>query len=399
MPSLPASLTLSLTLIFLLAACGDIPAGEADAQDVVSPPAGSVAYEDTTLDRIVLPDGFRVALYATGVDNARMIVLSESGTLFISTRGEGDLYAARDLDEDGFAERVDTLATGMNLPNGIALRDGDLYFAEIDKVWRIDDIESKLPERMAGDDPPGALGLEPALVSDAFPGDRHHGWKFIAFGPDDKLYVPVGAPSNICEPGDPYASIMRMDPDGSNLEVFARGVRNSVGFTWHPETDEMWFTDNGRDMMGDDIPPCELNHAPEAGMHFGYPYFHGGDIADPEFGEGHTATDYTFPAQPLGPHVAPLGLEFYTASNFPDEYRGRLFIAEHGSWNRSSKIGYRVMQVTLDGDEVTSYEPFATGWLQGEETSGRPVDIEVMADGSMLVSDDQGGRIYRIWHE
>ena len=322
-----------------------------------------------------------------------MIVLSDSGTLFISTRRNGNLYAARDLDNDGFAETVDTLATGLNMPNGIAVRDGSLFVAEIDKVWRYDNVESRLAQRTTD-----SAAIEPVLVSDAFPSDTHHGWKFIAFGPDGKLYVPVGAPCNICDPSEPYASIMRMDPDGSNLETFARGIRNTVGFTWHPETDEMWFTDNGRDMLGDDIPPCELNHAPQAGMHFGYPYYHGGDIPDPEFGAGKVASDYTPPAMNLGPHVAPLGLQFYTGENFPPAYRGNIFIAEHGSWNRSEKIGYRVMRVTLDGDQATTYEPFASGWLQGEEAWGRPVDIELMPDGSMLVSDDYGGRVYRIWY-
>ncbi|NNE34505.1 MAG: sorbosone dehydrogenase family protein [Rhodothermales bacterium] len=354
------------------------------------------AFADSSLANIELPDGFRIALYADGIPNARMLVMAGDGTLYISSRHEGSVYAARDLDEDGFAETVDTLATDLNMPNGIALRDGALYVAEVDKVWRYDNVLSRLSESGGG---PSLTAADPVLITDSFPSDTHHGWKFIAFGPDDKLYVPVGAPCNICEPGEPYASIMRMNPDGTELETFASGVRNTVGFTWHPETNEMWFTDNGRDMMGDDLPPCELNHAPVAGMHFGYPYFHGGDVVDPEFGEGKSADDYVFPAQNLGPHVAPLGLDFYTATNFPEQYRNQILVAEHGSWNRSNKIGYRVMLATLDGESVTSYEPFATGWLQGETTWGRPVDIELMQDGSVLVSDDWGGRVYRIWHE
>jgi glucose/arabinose dehydrogenase len=210
--------------------------------------------------------------------------------------------------------------------------------------------------------------------------------------------VPVGAPCNIClrDNDERYASIMRMNPDGSELEVFAHGIRNTVGFTWHPGTQELWFTDNGRDMLGDNVPPDELNRAPSAGLHFGYPFVHGGDIPDPEFGEGVDINQYVKPAQNLGPHVAALGMRFYTGNMFPEEYRNQIFIAEHGSWNRSKKIGYRVMLVKLNGNEAVSYEPFAEGWLQGDAVSGRPVDVLIMPDGSMLVSDDYGGVIYRI---
>jgi glucose/arabinose dehydrogenase len=238
------------------------------------------------------------------------------------------------------------------------------------------------------------------VIKDDFPTDRSHGWKFIAFGPDNKLYVPVGAPCNIClRDNEIYASITRMDPDGSNHEVFAHGIRNTVGFDWHPETNELWFTDNGRDMMGDDIPPDELNRAPQKGIHFGYPFFHGNSIPDPEFGEGKNADDYVMPVQELGPHVAALGMRFYTGNMFPAEYRNQIFIAEHGSWNRSEKIGYRVMLVKLNGNNAVSYEPFAEGWLRGESVSGRPVDVLVMPDGALLLSDDYAGVIYRITYE
>ena len=339
-----------------------------------------------SLDTISLPEGFSIEVYAEDVPNARMIVLSETGTLFISTRRAGNVYAVRDEDADGYAETKFTIATDLNMPNGVALRNGALYVAEVNRIWRYDDIEAQL------DEPP-----EPILIKGDLPEEGHHGWKFIAFGPDDKLYVPVGAPCNICEREDPYASILRMNPDGSEVEVFARGVRNTVGFTWHPLTNELWFTDNGRDMLGDDIPPCELNHAPVAGMHFGYPYFHGGDIADPEFGVGKSMSDYVAPAQRLGAHVAPLGIEFYQGDQFPDEYRHQIFIAEHGSWNRSEKSGYRlaIVRVGDDGQPV-SYEAFAQGWLRDGENWGRPVDLEHMPDGSLLVSDDQRGKVYRI---
>lgn len=335
---------------------------------------------------IKLPPGFKIEVYAENVPNARSMTLSPDGVLFVGTR-ESRVYAVVDTNKDYKADNVFTIASGLNSPNGVAFRNGSLYVAEISKVWRYDNIENNL------NNPP-----DPVLISDGFPTDGHHGWKFIAFGPDNKLYVPVGAPCNIClrDDDERYASIMRMNPDGSELEVFAHGIRNTVGFTWHPGTQELWFTDNGRDMLGDNVPPDELNRAPSAGLHFGYPFVHGGDIPDPEFGEGVDINQYVKPAQNLGPHVAALGMRFYTGNMFPEEYRNQIFIAEHGSWNRSKKIGYRVMLVKLNGNEAVSYEPFAEGWLQGDAVSGRPVDVLIMPDGSMLVSDDYGGVIYRI---
>jgi glucose/arabinose dehydrogenase len=235
------------------------------------------------------------------------------------------------------------------------------------------------------------------VVNDQFPSDRHHGWKYIAFDPDGMLYVPVGAPCNVCEKADErYATIMKMRPDGSHLEVFARGIRNSVGFDWHPESGELWFTNNGRDWMGDDLPPDTLHHAPEKGLHFGFPYCHGGDIPDPKYGKKRNCNEFTPPAMNLDPHVAALGMKFYTGGMFPKEYRNQIFIAEHGSWNRTVPIGYRITLVRLKGNRAVSYEVFAEGWLQGEKAWGRPVDILVMPDGALLVSDDRAGAIYRI---
>ena len=272
------------------------------------------------------------------------------------------------------------------MPNGVAFRDGALYVAEVNRVLRYDDIEANLSN------PP-----DPVVVNDSFPGERHHGWKFIRFGPDGKLYVPIGAPCNICDPGDPFAAIARMSADGSDFEIFARGVRNTVGFDWNPRSGVLWFTDNGRDMMGDDIPPDELNRAPQPGLHFGYPYCHGADISDPELGEGKSCADYVPPAQALGPHVAAIGMRFYTGSQFPETYRNRIFIAEHGSWNRSEKSGYRVVTVTVDEEgRASDYRPFVEGWLQGRSQWGRPVDLLQMPDGSLLLSDDQAGVLYRI---
>jgi glucose/arabinose dehydrogenase len=337
------------------------------------------------LDRVKLPPGFEISLFASGVEDARSMALGDKGTLFVGTRKAGKVYAIRN---DGKkATEVITIASRLDLPNGVAVKDGALYVAEVDKVWRYDAIESSLPRP-----------AKPVLVYGKYPTERHHGWKFIRFGPDGWLYVPVGAPCNICDREAPFASITRLKPDGSAMEVFARGVRNSVGFDWNPETGELWFTDNGRDMMGDDVPPDELNHAPRSGMHFGYPYCHGGDVPDPEFGAKRACTEFTPPAKKLGAHVAALGARFYTGAMFPSDYRNRLFIAEHGSWNRSRKSGYRVMQARIEGGRVLDYEVFAEGFLDREKDSawGRPVDILVMPDGALLVSDDHANAIYRI---
>ncbi len=350
---------------------------------------GPAQSQELPLETIRLPDGFRITLYAR-VPNARSMALSPSGILYVGTReGDGEVYAVTDPDGDGTGDRVVEIAAGLNTPNGVAWREGSLYVAEISRILRYDGIDERL------DSPP-----EPVVIADDYPTETHHGWKFIRFGPDGWLYVPVGVPCNICDPESPFGTITRIRPDGSGREIYARGIRNSVGFDWHPETGVLWFTDNGRDRMGDDVPPDELNRAPGPGLHFGYPHCHGGDIPDPEFGDDRSCSEFTPPAQKLGPHVAGLGMRFYTGDMFPVEYRDQIFIAEHGSWNRSEKIGYRVMLVRLDESGApVSYEPFAEGWLQGEEDWGRPVDVLVMPDGALLVSDDEAGAIYRIAYE
>ena len=341
------------------------------------------------LSTIQLPEGFEISIYAEGITNARSMAMSPSGTIFIGNRGEDNVFAIRDEDGDNKAEKKWLITEKLsNMPNGVAFYQGDLYVAEVNKLWLFKNIEDNL-------DNPG----EPVLIYDDYPRDRHHGWKYISFGPDGMLYVPVGAPCNICESNDDiYASITRMKPDGTEREIYARGVRNTVGFTWHPDTGEIWFTDNGRDMLGDNIPPCELNKATEKGQHFGYPYCHGGDIGDPEFGEKYPCSDFIIPEKNLGPHTAPLGLKFYTGNMFPDKYKGDLFIAEHGSWNRSKKIGYRITRVKIENNRAVSYDPFIYGWLDEEkqEAWGRPVDILVLNDGSMLISDDKANVIYRV---
>ncbi|MEJ2370793.1 MAG: sorbosone dehydrogenase family protein [Gemmatimonadales bacterium] len=340
---------------------------------------------DPQLELIELPPGFVIEVYASDVPGARSLALGPDGTVFVGSWQAGKVYALTDRDGAGGIETI-TIASGLDIPNGVALRDGALYVAETSRVLRFDDIEARLA------DPP-----DPVVIVDGFPTERLHGWRFIAFGPDGMLYMSVGAPCNVCKEEDErFASIMRMNPDGSGPEIFAHGVRNSVGFDWHPETGDLWFTDNGRDRLGDDRPPDELNRAPRAGLHFGFPYCHGGDIPDPDFGTERACTEFTPPAQQLGPHVASIGMRFYTGSSFPLEYRNGIFIAEHGSWNRSEKIGYRVTFVKLDGDEAVGYEPFAQGWLQGEDAWGRPTDLLVMPDGSLLVSDDRMGAVYRI---
>lgn len=335
---------------------------------------------------INLPDGFQIAYFATGVHGARSMTLSPDGTLFVGTRDAGNVYALRDDNQDFVADEVITLASGLDSPNGVAFKDGAIYVAEISRILRFDDIESHL------DNPP-----DPVVVYDGYPTDTHHGWKYLRFGPDGYLYVPVGAPCNICAPAEPYASITRLALDGSEPEIFAHGIRNTVGFDWHPQTGELWFTDNGRDNLGDDIPSDELNRAPEPGLNFGYPYCHAGTIVDPEFGGDHSCDEFTPPAITLGPHVASLGMRFYTGSMFPPAYQNQIFIAEHGSWNRTEPIGYRVTLVRVDGNQAVSYEVFADGWLQDDDAVvGRPVDLLVLPDGSLLVSDDDAGAIYRI---
>ena len=353
------------------------------------------------LEKLKLPPGFSISVYAEGLPSARQMALGAKGTLFVGSRAARNVYAVLDRNNDGKADETKIVATDLSQPSGIAFRDGSLYVAAVTRVLRFDDIENKL------DTPPA-----PVVVYDKLPAQGgNHTWKYLGFGPDGLLYVPVGAPCNICEPADPqFASILRMKPDGTNVEVFAHGVRNTVGFDWHPATRELWFTDNGRDDMGDEVPNDELNVAHKAGLHFGYPYCHQGDVADPEFGSKKPCSATERPAQFMGPHVAAIGMRFYTGSMFPAEYRNAIFIAQHGSWNRSQPIGYRVMVAKTDGRKVTSFTPFVDGFLTGirgtptgnranGDAMARPSDVLVMRDGSLLISDDQGGRIFRVTYK
>lgn len=346
--------------------------------------ADSVA--DERLATIRLPDGFVIEPFAE-VPNARQMAWGEQGTLFVGTRRDGRVFAVTDDDGDGRGERVREIASGLQMPSGVAFRDGALYVGAVSTILRFDDIETRL------DNPPA-----PVVVTDRLPSDQHHGWKVLGFGPDGYLYAPVGAPCNVCRVDGYYGSVLRMRPDGSEIEVYARGVRNSVGLAWHPVTGEMWFTDNGRDHLGDDLPPCELNRARESGLHYGFPFCHAGTLRDPNLGGDGECVDAEPPAQALGPHVAPLGLAIHSGTNVPDSYRGAVFIAEHGSWNRTRKIGYRITVVRLADDHRTAlgYETFADGWLKNERAWGRPADVLEAPDGSLMVSDDRAGKVYRI---
>lgn len=344
----------------------------------------AVPAQNPPIERLRLPPGFAIELWAK-VPEPREMALGARNTLFVGSRGAGKVHAIK-YDATYRAGTVTRIAERLEMPVGVAFRDGALYVSAASRILRFDDIEARL-----------ATPPKPVIVTDRLPKETHHGWKFIAFGPDGKLYVPVGAPCNVCDrDADGYANIMRMNADGSAPEIYARGVRNSVGFDWHPQSGSLWFTDNGRDWMGDDMPSCELNHAPRAAMHFGFPFCHAGTLADPEFGKQRACGEFTPPAQNLGPHVAPLGMRFYSGGMFPADYRNAIFIALHGSWNRSKKSGYQVMVAHLEGDRVARYEPFISGWLDGESNWGRPADVLVLPDGSLLVADDQAGAIYRV---
>ena len=315
----------------------------------------AAAEEDDRLATIHLPEGFVIEAFAA-VPNARQMAWGEKGTLFVGTRREGRVFAVTDEDGDGRGERVREIASGLRMPSGVAFRDGALYVAAVSTILRFDDIESRL------DDPPA-----PAVVTDRLPSEGHHGWKVLEFGPDGLLYLPVGAPCDVCRTEGYHGTVLRMHPDGSGIEIYARGLRNSVGLAWHPVTGELWFTDNGSDHLGPELPPDELNRAPGPGLHYGFPFCHAGTLPDPEFGGDGRCADTEPPVQALAAHVAPLGLAIHSGTNVPKDYRGAVFIAEHGPGNRSGTIGYRVSVVRLADDRRTAlgYAAFAQGWYRG----------------------------------
>ncbi len=357
--------------------------------------AGCAVAAGVPVERLRVPAGFRIELLTDAVPNARALALGrfdgDRGVVYVGSMGAGVVYAVEIA--GGRARAVYTIATGLNRPAGVAWRDGRLYVSAVSRILRFDAIDSHLA------DPP-----QPSVVTDRLPTETHHGAKYIAFGPDGRLYVAVGAPCNVCIPDARHGVIQRMNPDGSGLEVVASGVRNSVGFDWNPGDGTLWFTDNGRDMLGDDLPSDELNRLQKPGAHFGFPYCHQGDTPDPEFGRQRDCSDFVPPVAKLGAHVAALGMRFYTGRSFPEAYRRSIFVAEHGSWNRSRKSGYRVVRVALDAaGRVERQEPFVEGWLEVDATGresvrGRPADVLVLPDGSLLISDDSAGAIYRVYH-
>lgn len=379
-------IVLPLTFFSFLILIGCNNKNNDSVTSVSSNQTDSALFKKYKLDKIQLPAGFKISVYAE-VPDSRSLCVSPEGTVFVGTRSD-KVYAIPDKNNDGYADSVYEIASGLNSANGVAFKDGSLFIGASSTIYRIDNIESNLENPS-----------KPAVVYDQFPSDAHHGLRYISFGPDDKLYVGVGAPCNVCIPSKPYyGTICRINADGSGFEIYASGVRNSVGFDWNPLTNEMWFTDNGRDNLGDSIPSDELNKAPQTGMNFGFPYCHQGNIPDPEYGKDKNCSDFTPPVKLLGAHVASLGMRFDKENKFPAEYKNAIFIAEHGSWNRTIPIGYRV--VVLKMDTNGNYEdpvPFAYGWLQNEkEVNGRPVDVQFLKDGSLLVSDDYNGVIYKI---
>ncbi len=349
----------------------------------VAPPPLPTAPDKLPLAKLKLPSGFNIEVYAAGMANARSLAVGDKGTVFVGSRLVDKVYAI--VNKDGKRE-VKVLASGLYRPNGVAFHNGTLYIAELSKISKIEHVEDVL------DNPP-----KPIVIYDNLPRDEAHGWKFIAIGPDNRLYVPVGQPGNNVLHDDAHGQIRRINLDGSGAEVVAFGVRNSVGFDWNPENKQMYFTDNGRDWMSEDVPQDELNRITKVGEDFGAPYCYQGDIPDPEFGWGHSCSEFTPPVGLMGPHAAALGFRFYTGNMFPRSYRNAIILARHGSWNRSKKFGGDVVVVRLDKEgKVKSIEPMITGFLENNNYLGRPVDVALLKDGSILVSDDYNGAVYRV---
>jgi len=357
---------------------------------IVSLSFANASTPQEVLKQLHLPTGFTISIYADNVPNARSLALGDNGIVFVGSGREGKVYALQDKDQDGIAEQRYIIAENLAMPNGVAFKDDSLYVAEISRIIRFDHITQQLAH------PP-----KPVVVFDQFPTEAHHGWKYLRFGPDNKLYTAVGAPCNICKPDkEIYASLVRLNADGSQFEIIAHGIRNTVGFDWQPETQALFFTDNGRDYLGDDSPPDELNHWSNKGDHFGYPYCHGGDILDPEFGANKKCKDFTPPAWKFKAHIAPLGLRFYQGQQFPSEYKNQLFVAQHGSWNRTEPQGYRVALIKLNKKQVISEQDFISGWLNKDgDVLGRPVDILTLENGSLLISDDKLGVVYKVSYQ
>ena len=350
----------------------------------IAPPPIPTAADKLPIEKLKAPKGFKIELYAAGVGNARTLRQGDKGTVFVGSRLLDKVYAIVDKGEK---REVKPIYSGLYRPNGLAFKDGVLYIAELSRISKVEKIEDNL------DNPP-----KPVVIYDDLPKDEGHGWKFLTIGPDDKLYFQVGAPCNICMPSPAHAQIRRINLDGSGAEVVARGIRQIVGMDFSPITKQLYFTENSRDWLSEDIPEEKLNRLTQPGKdNFGYPYCHQGNIADQEFGWGHSCDEFTKPIALLGPHTAALGMRFYTGNTFPSEYRNAIFIARHGSWNRTKKIGGDIVVAKLSEDgAVKSIEPFITGFIENNNYVGRPTDVEFVKDGSMLISDDFNGAVYRV---
>jgi glucose/arabinose dehydrogenase len=349
----------------------------------VAPPPLAAAPDKLPLAKLKVPAGFNIEVYAAGMANARSMALGDKGTVFVGSRLLDKVYAI--VNKDGKRE-VKVIASGLYRPNGVAFKDGTLYIAELSKVSKIEKIEDNL------DNPP-----KPVVIYDNLPKDEAHGWKFIAIGPDNKLYVPVGQPGNNVLHDENHGQIRRINLDGSGAEVVARGVRNTVGFDWNPETKQLYFTDNSRDWMSEDLPNDELNRVTKVGEHFGSPYCWQGNIPDPEHGWGHSCSEFTPPVGLMGPHAASLGMRFYTGAMFPKSFKNAIIVARHGSWNKTVKFGGDVVVVHLNKDgTVKNIEPLVTGFLEDNKYVGRPVDVMQLKDGSLLISDDWNGAVWRV---
>jgi glucose/arabinose dehydrogenase len=342
---------------------------------------------DIPLDRLKLPQGFKAEIWAHGLPGGRQMARGDKGKIYVGTRDAGKVY---ELTDTGTERKVRVVVEGLKQPAGVAFKDGTLYVAAIDKVLRFDGIEDR-PD------------VQPVDITEKFQypdlTKTHHQWKFLAFGPDQKLYIPFGAPCNICEFPDGFAQIRRYNPDGSGMEVVARGIRNTLGFDWHPKTKELWFTENGRDWMGDEGPEDELNRVTKVGEHFGFPYCHANGIPDPQVKKPDPCKGTTKPVALLGPHAAALGMIFYTGTMFPAAYQGTLLLARKGSWNRTKLFGYDVAMVKADPDGKNArVTPFMTGFLDPRDNKfwGRPAYLLQMPDGALLVADEYNGAIYRV---
>jgi len=349
---------------------------------VPAPPLAAAA-DKLPVDKLKAPKGFKVEVYASGMPNARSLALGDKGTVFVGSRLQDKVYAI--VDKGGKRE-VKIIASGLYRPNGVAFKNGTLYIMELSQLSKIDKIEDNL------DNPP-----KPTVILDGLPKDEAHGWKYIAIGPDNKLYFEIGQPCNNCLPPEGYATMRRVNLDGTGMETIAQGIRNTVGFDWHPTSKELYFTDNSRDWMSEDLPNDELNRMTKVGQHFGSPFCYQGNLPDQEFGWGRKCEEFTPPIALMGPHTAALGMKFYTGNSFPAKYKNQILVARHGSWNKTNKLGGDVVLVNIKKDGTAGpIEPFLTGFLENNSYVGRPVDVMVMKDGSVLVSDDWNGAVWRV---